>query len=240
MTQAAFETQVYLLLGLPSTHPRLTTALIRNRLHQTMEAWVREARPGQLRSQAYANLAANSATILMPADLAQPISIKFLDSGGVYQNAQKITIEQADAINADWENDDASSGVQYYYDAGLITSGASRGRRKIGVIPTPAALIANGVEYRYRRQVENLSAGSSSEIIEIPESYHQDLACDVAGFAAGLPGVVSSQNPQLLLEAAERGRQAYLINEDEHRQGDYTPSLSSQMAVWSTSYWDSL
>lgn len=238
MTQAQFETKVFALLGLPSSHPRLTTTLIGDWLFQTMCDWVIAAKPAQLRTQATANLVANSATVLMPSDMWIPIAVKILETtGGRYLECETVTQEKADMFDPDWENTDFRGPTTVYANAGIITSGANRGRQVIRFIPTPLTSITAGVLYRYWRKPEKLSVGQASEIVEIPSQYHDGLAHTVAGFAASMPGIMTGQNPEFLLNVGAAARAGYVEAEDEQRRFNHFPVVTTRMADYSERYW---
>ena len=239
MTVSEIQSRVYVITGLPSAHPRLTTTVINSLWWDGAVKMAREARPGYLRRDDTQNLVAGQAAYFLPVDALVILAVKAYE-GGQWCRLEKRTQEELDDLDPDWES--TGTGSAFYYDAGIHSAeDADYGKRVIQLAPVPMSTVTNGLKVRdVRRPVALSAVPSGREYIDIPADYHEGLC----NYAAWKFLRNSSENPRQdiaeLLQIFQADLQAFVRNQKEENEFDHEPRARLPFASASLGYWGSL
>lgn len=227
--------RVYAIAGLPSSHPRLTSAVIDGLWWEGAVRMVREARPGYLRRDTSQGLVAAQASYFLPVDSLIVLAVKAYD-GSQWVRLAKKTQEELDDLDPDWER--TGSGTAFYYDAGIHSAeDPDYGKRIIKLHPVPGSSVASGLKIRdIRRPVVLSAVPSGRDYIDIPADYHEGLCC----YAAWKFLRNGSENPRQdigeLVALFQADLQHFVRSQKEENEYDHEPQVRIPMMLASMGY----
>jgi hypothetical protein len=239
MQVSEIQDRVYAITGLPSTHPRLTTTVIKNLWWEGAVRMVREVRPGYLRRDSTQNLVVAQGSYFLAADSLIVLSVKAYQSGR-WGKLRKKTQEELDDLDPDWES--GSTAASYYYDGGIhSTNDANYGKRIVVLSPAPLESVTNGLKVReIRRPIELDDVPALKDYIDIPLDYHEG----VCNYAAWKFLKNASENPRQdvgeLFQVFQADLQHFLKSQREENEYDHEPEARLPFAASSLGYWSSL
>lgn len=238
MTGAQFIARVYQILGLPATHPEVTSGVIADAFVARGDELTLLVKPPTLRKTVYRNVVANSATVYLPTDHLQTIKIRQQDANGRWLDLCSQTQEDNDGQADPSVNADSLPSGTYSYAGIVATPGAnSYGQRILRLNSTPTTSTNSGLEIRYWVQTVDLITGTNSQyqIVQVPKGYHLGYAHGVAGLIAIDPRI--NRDPIPYLQVWQDMVQRYQHTGAEHREYDYHATGYSSIAQSQAAHW---
>lgn len=240
---------VWNLCGVPSTHARLTSAVVDQHLYLAQVELVRAATsrgivPVNLRREVTWTFT-NGGAYFLPADALMLVSVSGLGSEGRWRPLTRATTEDLDGLGADWRGTGGIATISppaytaYFYEKGQDDDPLSLtfSQREVGFWPSATAGTAIGY-YVPRPTAIGTLVTASKPIIYIPDEFH-DALCQRAA-ARFLSEQAENPRPNTVeMYMAYWGQtvRTYLAQVGEGNQMGYRPVLATPLARRFRQHW---